>query len=612
MFLLTSLTSCDDFFESTSNTVYTAEDVFSNTTTARMAVYGVYNMVSNAWSKRVSQYFAFDDDLCVNNITSATSSNQVLLGRYKITAGNGELHNWHYAMMRGVVRANICIQQLRASPIYNSTDPAEKAEMQRLLGEALVMRAVMMSEIVKIWGDVPYSPKASEAGDIFEIPKTNRDSIYDMLIQDLIEAADLLPWRSEVAPDERATKGSALAYIGRLCLLRGGYSLRVVGTPQQLGEMKRPDDYLSYYQMAQKYLKILIDSKEHGLNPSFYNQFKTMCELEYDKGGFGESLLEIAWAGGSAAISGEVASYMGPKISSLSIYGVCDGAINITPTYYFMFDQQKDARFATMVAPYEIDKDDKKIHKTLTTMYPGKFRRDWRVPLLPGTNKYTDINWPLMRYADVLLMYAEGENERNNGPTPAAIEAFEAVRKRAFVGFEAQIGTTPTTKDAFFEAIVKERALELASEGVRKYDLLRWNRMKTALEQVKSDAVKIRDGVAPFNNVPDYVWYKYEGGKLLSVFSDPNDASYTRVGWRKSIDDSFLNNLAINYFIAGQSELYPFGTATLAANPELVKISDIKHACRCDKNRLSTRKNGGTGHWTILRFLFPDFRTQIL
>lgn len=571
-FLLTGsvFSSCEDFFETTSNSVYTAEDVFNNPTNARMAVYGVYNMVSNAWSKRVSQYFAFDDDLCVNNIESATSSNNVLLGRYKLTSGNGELHNWHYAMMRGVVRANICIQQLEASPAMNSSNEADKKEMRRLLGESLVMRAVLMSEIVKIWGDVPYTSKASEAGDEFEIPKTNRDTIYGELIQDLIRAVDLLPWRDEVASDERATKASALAYIGRLCLLRGGYSLRVVGSPQQFGEMKRPADYKYYYTLAQKYLKILVESGKHHLNPSFDDQFRNMCELQYDKGGYGESLLELAWAGGSSAISGEVGSFMGPKINSSSSYGQCSGAINITPTYFLMFDQEKDSRFATMVAPYEIDKDDNKIHRTLTTMYPGKFRRDWLRPLKPGTNQYTDINWPLMRYADALLMYAEVENELNGAPTQAAKDALKEVRERAYKGFESQIEAIPTAKEAFFEALVKERALELASEGVRKYDLIRWNRLGSSLAQVKADAIKIRDGVAPYNNVPDYMWYKYDGDNLIRTFTDPGDTSYKKVNWRKAINDSFLNNLATNNFIPGQSELYPLGTATIAANPKLV------------------------------------------
>ena len=563
------LVSCEDFFEKSSNSVYADEDMFVNTENARMAVYGVYNMVSNAWSKRVSQYFAFDTDLCVNNIESATSGNNILLGRYSLTAGNGELHSWHYAMMRGVVRGSIVIDQLMASPIYNNPDPAIKKEADRILGEAYVMRAVMMSEVVKIWGDVPYERHQPKAGDNFYIPKTDRDLIYSWLIEDLETAVELLPWQSEVASDERCTKGSAIGMLARICLLRGGYSLRVVGAPGDLGEMKRSADYLDYYKIAQKYLKMLIDSGEHGLNPSFYDHFKGMCELAYDKGGYGESLLEIAWAGGSSAISGEVGYHMGPKSHTSSNVGQCIGAINITPNYYFMFDQEYDTRFDVMITPYEIESDNDKLHMTLTTMYPGKIRREWRVPLLPSSNKYTDINWPLVRYSDALLMYAEVENELNNGPTAAAVAAFEAVRKRAYSD-DSKIGTTPTTKEAFFEAIVKERALELASEGVRKYDLIRWNRLHSALTQVKEDAIKIRDGVAPYDTVPDYVWFKYENGQLIRTFTDPEDDTYTRRNWRKAIDDNFLANLAVNYFKPGQSELYPLGTATIAANSELV------------------------------------------
>ena len=579
-----SFSSCDSFFKDGSNSIYAPDDIFTDITNARMAVYGVYNMASNAWSKRVSGYFCFDDDLCVNNVTAATSGNNILLGRYSLTAGNGELHNWHFAMVRGVVRGSIVIDELLKSPLINHSDPEIKREAERLLGETYLMRAVQMAEVVKIWGDVPYTPAAPVPGDNFEAPKTDRDTIYGQLILDLEKAIELLPWHDEpwVGKDERATKGSALAFMARVCLLTGGYSLRPGATPADFGTMKRRDNYLYYYSIAQKHLKTLIESGKHGLNPSFYNEFKGMCELRFDKDNSHESLLEIAWAGGSSAISGEVGSHMGTKIHASSRYGVGNGAINITPNYYFMFDPVRDSRFNVIVAPYEIDANNNKIHKTLTTMYPGKIRRDWRVPLLPGTNQYTDINWPLIRYSDALLMYAEVENELNNGPTPAAKDALEKVRKRAYAGYENEIPATPTTKEEFFEAIVTERALELASEGNRKYDLIRWNRLGSYLAQVKADAIKIRDGVAPYENVPDYLWYKYDAvnDALITSFTQPtlveqgetvNDPSYTRVDWRVAINDSFLANLATNYFKPGQSEIYPLATATLAANPALVQ-----------------------------------------
>ena len=72
-------------------------------------------------------------------------------------------------------------------------------------------------------------------------------------------------------------------------------------------------------------------------------------------------------------------------------------------------------------------------------------------------------------------MYAEAENYLNNGPTEAAKAAYEQVRLRAFAGDASRIGTTPSTYDTFFKAIVKERAFELATEGWRRTDLIRWN-----------------------------------------------------------------------------------------------------------------------------------------
>lgn len=557
--------SCDDFFETTNNTVYSGEDVFTDIGTAQMAVYGVYNMVSNAWSKRASMFFPVDDDCCVISITSS-DSNQRKLARYQLARDNGELHNWHYAMMRGYVRGSMCIEQLENSPLMKNE--STKKEAERLLGEALTMRAVMMLQIVNLWGDVPFDPRNPEVVLDFEIEKTDRNVILESLITDLERAVNLLPWRGDVTADERCTKGSALGYLARVCMFRAGYALRPGATRQDLGTMKRTDDYMVYVEKADKALETLVTSGKHHLNPSFYDHFKAMCEMQYD-GTYGENLLEIAWAGGSGAVSGEVGYYMGPKASGTCKSGQCEGGIQLTPYYYMMFDQQYDTRFATTVAPYEIESDNTKEPTTLTTMYPGKIRRDWRVPLLPGTKKYTDMNWPLMRYSDALLLYAETQNEIHQKPTDAAIKAYEEVRKRAYKGHEDKIGTTPSTYKEFFEAIIKERALELASEGYRKYDLIRWNLLGSALQKVKDAALAIRDGIAPYDNIPDYMWFKFEEDRVLTSSADPNDASYTKVDWRKAIDDNYLATLAINNFDEGRDEVYPFHNTTLAANAKL-------------------------------------------
>src|SRR5690606_1891620 len=104
------------------------------------------------------------------------------------------------------------------------------------------------------------------------------------------------------------------------------------------------------------------------------------------------------------------------------------------------------------------------------------------------------IDWPLLRYSDILLLFAEADNELNGGPSAQAIQALKDVRMRAYNGDEANIGSIPTDKQGFFEAIVKERLLEFGGEGIRKYDLLRWNLLETVLNDTRDKLNQFRLG----------------------------------------------------------------------------------------------------------------------
>src|SRR4030095_15485808 len=116
------------------------------------------------------------------------------------------------------------------------------------------------------------------------------------------------------------------------------------------------------------------------------------------------------------------------------------------------------------------------------------------------TGQFLGLKWQILRYSDVLLMFAEAENEIN-GPTAAAYNAVNMVRRR---GFGKPINSADATVDlpaglskaAFFAAIVRERSLELGGEGVRKYDLLRWNLLATALNETKTNLGKLATAAA--------------------------------------------------------------------------------------------------------------------
>ena len=161
--------------------------------------------------------------------------------------------------------------------------------------------------------------------------------------------------------------------------------------------------------------------------------------------------------------------------------------VAITPTYYMSF-ADGDSRRDICCAKYSHENDTVKA-AAATSIYAGKWDRARAdKDLGSGSSKGTGINFPLMRYSDVLLMLAEAENELN-GPTALAREMLTKVRSRAFAKAEnyaeqvTQYVNSLSSKEAFFNAIVNERAWEFGSEALRKFDLVRWNLYAKKIEE---------------------------------------------------------------------------------------------------------------------------------
>jgi hypothetical protein len=183
-------------------------------------------------------------------------------------------------------------------------------------------------------------------------------------------------------------------------------------------------------------------------------------------------------------------------------------------------------------------------------------------PLGPSSSKGTSINWPLMRYADVLLMLAESENELN-GPTGTAQDALRKVRQRAFPTavwndkVDAYIASVSTGKNSFFNAIVNERAWELGGEMIRKFDLVRWNlygkkvaEARNTANQMGQDAVA---GVGTYSNLADYQYAKRNPDKTLTFLNrfykvtGPVPAEYNiKITWLRNLWNTTTNGPA-NY-----------------------------------------------------------------
>lgn len=571
LFTVGSITSCKDFLEVNPVSAFGPDYVFSNVTNATKVLLGAYSALGGdqAYGIRVSMYYAYDNDEMMGQGGNPYPDNERRdIAHFNVQPSNTQLAAPFAQLYAGIERANICIYYIPKMDGYTNGIESEQRDLKRLHGEALTLRAQFYYELIRNWGDVPaqFLPSSFET-DLFKA-KTNRDEIYDQIIADLAVAADLVPWQSEVGgTNERVTQGAVRALRARIALARGGYSLRNDKT------MKRSADYLDFYQIAKDECEIIMQRGEHRLDPSFMAVFKDGLAA-HTMGAYGEIIWEVGMSGGSSATGdSKLGYYNGPRWN-----GTGNGALTILPTFFYSFDAN-DTRRDVTCAPYDVNQDMTLTARPLQTMVDGKFRRDWiKGPdAIPSAAQYFSVNWPLIRYSDVLLMFAEADNEINNGPSAAAIEAFEEVRIRGFGGNEALIGTTPSGKVGFFEAIVNERSFELAGEGLRKYDLIRWNMLGERLDETKTALAAMAARQAPYDNLPGTMYYQENSTSLvwLNSFYAPEPgtppAGSRSVAWLgPDITTTILAYYALA-FEPGKSELLPIHTTVIDANPKIIQ-----------------------------------------
>jgi len=590
--------SCKKYLDPEAQSSFPATYVFSNVQNAQKALFAAYSQMEgdNGYGIRVSMYYPYDNDEMIG-MHQTGDGDRGDIAHFTLNAGNGQLYNPWVQMYRGIEYANNVIYYVPRMDLYTKGTAQQIAELQRLTGEALTLRAQYYLELIRNWGDVPaqYQPSAFENTSIQPV-KVDRDSIYDHLLNDLLQAENMVPWRTDVAnlgdaPSERITKGAVKGLRARIALYRGGYSLRRASS--KYGQvMARPDDYLTYYKIAQSECSDLMGRRdENTLNPSFLGVFKGTLLAHTIDNQYGEIMFEVGMTGGGGTNDSKLGYYDGNKVN-----GAGNAAIGALANYFYLFDST-DTRRDVTCAPYDVGKDLNTLTgRTLTTLVSGKFRKDWmsNPSQMTTTAQYNGIDWPILRFSDVLLMFAEADNEINHAPSAAAKAAFEEVRKRGYGGNASLIGVTPSDYTGFFNAIVKERSLEFGGEGIRKYDLIRWNLLGTALANAKTNITNIaaRNGTftgawinnpLDFSKLPDSVFFKTAStistGMQWSVsLYQPRTVSSvsgsTKLAWATSAVANVLSaSGSSNAFALGfkpnHSELLPIPQSAIDADPAL-------------------------------------------
>lgn len=375
--------------------------------------------------------------------TLLSNTSPLALNNFSYDASDTYMLNTYADLYAGVRRANKVIAEVPAVEM----DANLKA---RYIAEAKFLRAFYYWTLADMWGDVIIISAPLKSPDEALIAKSPQADVFAFVIKDLKEAIPALPPSYGPADLGRATSGAANALLGKT--------------------------YLSVknYPEAEKAFKTVIDSKQYGLmdvfdqvwNRNFENNKESIFEVQF---------ADIGGSGVNTRNQSHLPGVNGGTGSHAATQRMVDAFPANDPRLKYSIFRNGDV-FAPSLTTGNLNLD---TYKSIWSPTGYNIRKGM-LPILFVQGGGT--NYPVIRYADVLLMYAEAANE--NGKLDAARDAVNLVRQRPSVNVPVLTAATTSSKETLFEAIVRERLWELAFENHRFSDLRRWGRAETELKSL--------------------------------------------------------------------------------------------------------------------------------
>lgn len=426
--LALSLPACGDLLTETPQDFLAGENFWSPTT-AETAVNGIYyGMARSMAGNHNNLHFMLDSQTGDEGRQRAFFVHPLFINTY-----------WE----RGYETINRANEVIEKVPGIKGMD----ANLQkRLVGEAHFMRAYVYFHLVQLWGDVPLLLEPTRGTASVEVGRTPVAEVYKAIIADLKAAVQALPARyTDNADVGRATSGAAKGFLAKAYLTMAGDPLRD----------------RSHLAEARQLLTEIMQSGAYRLEAKYENNFDAE-----DKNG-PESLFEIQQARLGALGNNHMIWHFPTAPGLQPEFGRGFNNIMIMPGLMSAFepgDLRKNMIWTEHLSGNRVIRFNFPFHKKYYDFGA------------PGKNYlWSQANIPRLRYSDVLLMFAEVENELN-GPTAAAYEAVNQVRARA--------GLPPLRpglgKADFLEAMLHERRVELYGEAQRWFDLKRHGRLLQA------------------------------------------------------------------------------------------------------------------------------------
>ncbi len=461
---LLSLSSCEKYLDVKPTDFTTPETFFESAKDVDQALTGIYSSLNNTGT--FSRYLVFDLALGSDEAFYKRSTPQIDPIVYNNDGSNSTVTGAWSSLYAGINNANLLLANIDR-PVM------DEAVRSRIRGEAMFLRAFLYFQLVHHWGDVPLILTPTLNGNNVKNARTPLKEVYEFILKDMVTAEGLVGDIKDFTPG-RATKTAVQGVLARVCLKMAGEPLKDV----------------SKFEDARMWSEKVIKSGVHSLNPDYAQIFINLTQDKYDAN---ESIWEVEIAGNGLTNpvlgGGWFAKKFSVRNTSAELYGYAE--VGATATLYRRYDDIHDVRrdrniatyyFPTITSPSMKDT----LAHPATTLY-ARDTGKWRIQEEIGTARNPNAgptNFPLLRYADVLLMFAEAENEVN-GATAAAFDALNLVRRRAKA--RDFTSTDAPDKDKFRSIIQDERSRELCYEATRKFDLIRWGKFLSVMKDVEND-----------------------------------------------------------------------------------------------------------------------------
>lgn len=543
------LTGCN-FFDSQSPSAMDAATVFSNVNSTEQAIAGIYEQFGQDKSYRnrlACGYQGMNTDVEHGSKNSGRADWNI----YNLNPANGDLSTangkdpWGY-LNSAIERCNNVIEGIEeyGDTVLNTDEKKNETvkKMRYLLGEAYFLRSFCYFQMVQLWGDVParfVSISKDEEG--LKTKKSDRTNVLKQIRIDLKKAAELMPWSSQCPGTAanytgRPSKGAAYALLARVDLAYAGKGVRPdswKNGPVFLVEDANLRQELNTEVMWACAQIINNGNESSKFQVNYEDIFKKICadETNYYNS---EVFWEIAFADGNR---GQVLQYNCTKMDKAlgglknNEGGSSNSSVTIVPTLYYDFedgDVRRDVTMARYIWVYDdgsefnssdrdkiknvfpgvdVDNHEKFLYQKPSNVgdwFANKYRVEWMRRNRTGNDD--GINFPIIRYADVLLMAAEASIGGIGGDVPTNMygingaQCFNMVRTRAHA----------STKELTMANIQEERKFEFTGEYIRKYDLMRWGILKETLENAHERLEKMNKHEGDYADLQDTVYIKFK------------------------------------------------------------------------------------------------------